>query len=841
MGIDTLYSSKIEENIQRWVANPGPAPGPASFNAWSFLAAGAKGPVAGALESAGSSSDLLSLFAAPAAATFGAMDTSGAVDQAGVEAARQKVLSSQAFDPTAGDILRRKADTFMPDPETSTRADQTIAGLTRGVTKAAADITTLGPAAGAVAFGLDEGNTAGQRLRMEGVDTGTAFKVGAVTAVTSGAGAVIPMGGATLLKTAGLAAVAGPGTFVAQEALSKKILAEAGYNDQASLHDPLDPLGLTLSTVIPFGFGAMHLRGVAKRVDAVSAGKVPLEQMSSSERIGLKYDSPELDAYAVKAAEANGVPPAVLLAVKNAGEKSGSTQVSPKGAQGVMQFMPATAKEIGITDPRDPMQSITGGAVYLRKLYDAYGSWDAAVAHYNGGGSQAALVRGGVKPSFPETAKYLERVQQYMQDHAVKTGAADPDVVDAARVKVTNEALNRSLPSHPQALSEVLQASDYIAAGRMPEVASLTGRQQIQTRFSDQLADHEVAVRDYANRPDSEGGKVLNTDVARELSPDYLKDRTQSAAVHEPASAFVKRLYAEKLADIKPGEQVMFTSGGTGAGKTSAISGVDAIARMKRNSAIVYDTNMNTLGSAVSKIDQALNAGADVRIVHVQRDPVEALVHGALPRAMRQEAEFGTGRTVPLAEHARTHRGAAEVIQQLAEKYKDNPRVDIQVIDNTRGKGGQQVADLGFVRDFDYNGLEGRLHEALKQQYESGAISGSVRRGTEGDAGTGVRPAVRAADGPEPAGKNGREASLPDARKVGIPPEKIGDVALSIDTQRVASIVEADPGMRVKLPGSDETLTVGEAFERAKAEAKEEAGYSKLVDAAVKCFLSFGA
>lgn len=285
----------------------------------------------------------------------------------------------------------------------------------------------------------------------------------------------------------------------------------------------------------------------------------------------------------------------------------------------------------------------------------------------------------------------------------------------------------------------------------------------IENRLAEKLsADFDAAVAEYSARPDAMGGRVLNTDIARELSPDYLADRTRSAAVHEPASWFIKQLYARKLAEIKPGYGVLFSSGGTGAGKTTAIDQFQLADR----AAFVYDTNMNTLGSAVQKIQQALDAGATVRIVHVQRDPVEALVQGALTRAMRQEREFGTGRTVPLREHASTHRGAAEVLQQLAERYKDDPRVQITVLDNTRGKGKVQVADLGFIRGFDYNGLEGKLNEALQAEHDAGRISGPVFRGTQGDAALGpdaLQQAVRPSDSgqPEPQ-RAGARASGPE-------------------------------------------------------------------------------
>jgi hypothetical protein len=78
----------------------------------------------------------------------------------------------------------------------------------------------------------------------------------------------------------------------------------------------------------------------------------------------------------------------------------------------------------------------------------------------------------------------------------------------------------------------------------------LTGKKaEIQERFARQLSnDFPGAVADYAKLPDSEGGKVLNVDTARELSPDYNEDRTQAEPVHEPGSWFIKKLYADMLA-----------------------------------------------------------------------------------------------------------------------------------------------------------------------------------------------------------------------------------------------------------------------------------------------------
>jgi len=247
------------------------------------------------------------------------------------------------------------------------------------------------------------------------------------------------------------------------------------------------------------------------------------------------------------------------------------------------------------------------------------------------------------------------------------------------------------------------------------------------------MNDYFGLVSQYQQLPESDQGRVLNTDVARELSPAYQEDRTKSADVHEPSSAFVKKVYADKLAAPTPKGQeptVIFTAGGTGAGKTTGINIVKKINPKAANAEIVYDTNMNKFESADKKIQQALKAGRKVNIIYTHRDPVEALVNGALKRASRMEAEMGTGRTVPLSEHAKTHLGARQVVEQLAAKYGKNRKVDIQVIDNSRGKGKAVLSTIDKLPKLDENQVRKGLKDALERARKSGAISEAIYRGT---------------------------------------------------------------------------------------------------------------
>jgi soluble lytic murein transglycosylase-like protein len=89
--------------------------------------------------------------------------------------------------------------------------------------------------------------------------------------------------------------------------------------------------------------------------------------------------------------------------------------VSPKGAQGLMQLIPDTARRFGVTNAFNPLENIEGGARYLRYLLDLYGekNWPLVLAAYNAG--EAAVARYGGVPPYRETQNYLVLVKRQLE------------------------------------------------------------------------------------------------------------------------------------------------------------------------------------------------------------------------------------------------------------------------------------------------------------------------------------------------------------------------------------------------------------------------------------------
>lgn len=263
MSILDLHADVTSAALPRYVKPPQLTP-EAPFSVWKLTTSPLRG-IGEAVSQVGAS-------VAEVVAGYG--DVMGRIESGQSLQNRQPDMQSDF-----GDALRDRGRQFRPDPLTAHAAEQVLYGFARGASKVIGGTLVAGPG-GAIAAGVEEGISAADDLAREGVDFPTRVKAGAV----QGAGlalAALPLVGKTLPQTAALYLAGGPGGFMAQQALTREILRAGGYEGIAAAYDPLDPVGLTVSALIPAAFTAAGIRAqrAPRRVpvDVEDAARVALQ------------------------------------------------------------------------------------------------------------------------------------------------------------------------------------------------------------------------------------------------------------------------------------------------------------------------------------------------------------------------------------------------------------------------------------------------------------------------------------------------------------------------------------------------------------------------------------
>jgi len=136
------------------------------------------------------------------------------------------------------------------------------------------------------------------------------------------------------------------------------------------------------------------------------------------------------DRMIIEAAKEFDVDAALISAVIKAESDYNPSEVSNKGARGLMQLMPSTAERFGVRDSFDAKSNISGGVQYLRWLLDTFnGNADLAVAAYNAGEGNVWKYNG--VPPFRETVNYLKRIGRSMRYTAAGSASAGVAVTAA--------------------------------------------------------------------------------------------------------------------------------------------------------------------------------------------------------------------------------------------------------------------------------------------------------------------------------------------------------------------------------------------------------------------------
>ena len=125
-----------------------------------------------------------------------------------------------------------------------------------------------------------------------------------------------------------------------------------------------------------------------------------------------------------------GIDPLLVHSVIRVESNYNPVAVSPKGAEGLMQLIPATARRFGVSNSFDVHENIEAGVRYLKYLLDLFGDERLAVAAYNAG--ESAVLRYGNVPPYPETVDYVHRVGKAHNEARQNAPEAKPAPVPQA-------------------------------------------------------------------------------------------------------------------------------------------------------------------------------------------------------------------------------------------------------------------------------------------------------------------------------------------------------------------------------------------------------------------------
>ncbi|WLE96068.1 MAG: transglycosylase SLT domain-containing protein [Candidatus Electrothrix communis] len=177
--------------------------------------------------------------------------------------------------------------------------------------------------------------------------------------------------------------------------------------------------------------------GISFRTPKVRSTNRKALKLRSGER--WKYtDNTRFDKHIRHAARAHKVDPMLIKAIIKAESNFNCNAVSSKGAQGLMQLMPATAKDLEVKDPFNPRENIYGGTKYMKWLLKRFnGDVRLSVAAYNAG---PARIRKKKIPRIPETiayvAKVLRQYKAYKKERKPQRAAPRPTVAMTTSIRV---------------------------------------------------------------------------------------------------------------------------------------------------------------------------------------------------------------------------------------------------------------------------------------------------------------------------------------------------------------------------------------------------------------------
>lgn len=441
-----------------------------------------------------------------------------------------------------------------------------------------------------------------------------------------------------------------------------------------------------------------------------------LSQLSNEELMALyqgQSQAPDVRALVTAAAQRHGVDPG--LAMRVAKQESGyrTNAVSPKGARGPMQLMPATARELGV-DMNDPAQNVDGGVRYLKQQLDTFGSPELALAAYNAG--PGAVRKYGGIPPYAETQNYVQSIQG---------GAAEP-APPAGDLSGMSDAELQALyaQGEPAAIPSNIIASSHNGGVTIELGEPEPTRPPTKLRPDDKLGLLKGAYKPIDNASDALVGMIRGSGVEAPLAaagrglrkalPDGLVD-----FIDDPA-AYYK---AQSARGVRPGKLGEFAGNVLGTLPLAALPGGvmtqgaamgAALTDAKDAGGVMRDA---AIGAVAGKVGEKAfgAAGRGVQNLLSKAPKIMSLPQLQAAKQAAYDAVDAAGITFPKAQVASLAKNFSAVVNgsALSKSAKDDAASIIQYTQGL-GKGKLTLSQLEKLRGDIYEAMVAKGGDTAK-------------------------------------------------------------------------------------------------------------------------------
>lgn len=226
-------------------------------------------------------------------------------------------------------------------------------------------------------------------------------------------------------------------------------------------------------------------------------------------------------------------------------------------------------------------------------------------------------------------------------------------------------------------------------------------------------------------------GKLLNIDDVREVYAPEGYNRINSNEYQDRATALGNKIFDQDIENLKPGDTFLFTAGSSGAGKSSALLDYP---NMQQDITMGLDGNFSSK-SSLNKLERVVKKGGKARIVFIYREPVDAWINGVVKRAVNPKNR----RVVPSEIFLKNLQDSPTRVLEAYDKFGD--KIEIEVIDNSHGKGKAKLIDnpIEFLRKISYNidDVKRQITDYTNKGIKDGSISPETGEALLGEKTTG--------------------------------------------------------------------------------------------------------